>query len=87
MLLGLPFLYIILMLVLLLIWFNHYMCFVIDITSDCGPCTYQTVGLAPPRSSILADHVYFIILPWLEKLNLQLNYESGGGSADQCMRL
>ena len=48
------------MLVLLLIWFNHYMCFVIDITSDCGPYTSKVL--------LFGQSCVFTILPWLEKL-------------------
>ena len=48
------------MLVLLLIWFNHYMCFVIDITSDCWPYTSKVL--------LFGQSCVFTILPWLEKL-------------------
>ena len=39
---------------------NHYMCFVIDITSDCGPYTSKVL--------LFGQSCVFTILPWLEKL-------------------
>ena len=64
------FLYIIMMLVLLLIWFNHYMCFVIDITSDCGPCTSNQ---GPPFRPIMC--ILLSYPAWLEKLNQKISDE------------